>query len=184
MSDALRAFFSRLQAIFSRTQLDEDFNEELAAHVDLLAAENEKAGMAPEEARRSALVRLGGRELTREIHRETRGLPFLEIFWQDFRYALRTLRRDARFFIAAVYIAGLGIGASVTIFSVVNTLLLRPLPFQEPHALSGSPMTTGEAVGYRHKPYRSTLSWSSARRTNRFPIWPRILRSTEWATAS
>jgi len=135
MSDALRAFFSRLQAIFSRTQLDEDFNEELAAHVDLLAAENEKAGMAPEEARRSALVRLGGRELTREIHRETRGLPFLEIFWQDFRYALRTLRRDARFFIAAVYIAGLGIGASVTIFSVVNTLLLRPLPFQEPARL-------------------------------------------------
>jgi len=135
MSDALRAFFSRLLAIFSKTRLDDDFSEELAAHVDLLASENERAGMTPEEARRVALVRVGGRELTREIHRETRGLPFLEVFLQDFRYALRTLRRDAGFFIAAVCIVGLGIGASTTIFSVVNALLLRPLPFQDPARL-------------------------------------------------
>src|SRR5712664_818859 len=66
MNDALRAFFSRLRAIFSKTRLDDDFNEELAAHVDLLTSENEKAGMTPEEARRVALVRVGGRELTRE----------------------------------------------------------------------------------------------------------------------
>jgi predicted permease len=136
MSDALRAFFSRLRTIFSKTRLDDDFNEELAAHVDLLASENEKVGMTPEEARRAALIRLGGRELTREIHRETRGLPFLEIFWQDFRYALRTLRRDSGFFTAAVCIVGLGIGASATIFSVVNALLLRPLPFQDPARLA------------------------------------------------
>src|SRR4029077_262715 len=95
----------------------------------------EKAGMTAEEARRAALVRLGGRELTREIHRETRGLPFLEVFWQDLRYAVRTLRRDAGFFTAAVCIVGLGIGASVPIFSVVNTLLLRPVPFQDPARL-------------------------------------------------
>jgi predicted permease len=135
MSDALRAFLSRLRAIFSKARLDDDFNEELAAHVDLLASENEKAGMKPKEARRAALVRLGGRELTREIHRETRGLPFLEVFSQDFRYALRTLRRDAGFFTAAVCIVGLGIGASATIFSVVNALLLRPLPFHDPARL-------------------------------------------------
>lgn len=127
MSDALRAFFSRLRAIFSKTRLDDDFNEELAAHVDLLTSENEKAGMTPEDARRAALVRLGGRELTREIHRETRGLPFLEVFSQDFRYALRTLRRDASFFAAAVCIVGLGIGASATIFSVVKCASAAPV---------------------------------------------------------
>src|SRR5260370_8389700 len=135
MSGASRGFFSRLRAIFSKARLDDEFNEELAAHVDLLASENEKAGMTSQEARRAALVRVGGRELTREIHRETRGLPFLEVFLQDFRYALRTLRRDAGFFIAAVCIVGLGIGASTTIFSVVNALLLRPLPFQDPARL-------------------------------------------------
>ena len=135
MSDALRAFFSRLRAIFTKTSLDDDFNEELVAHLDLLTSENEKTGMTPDEARRVALVRLGGRELTREIHRETRGLPFLEVFSQDVRYAMRTLRRDAGFFIAAVCIVGLGIGASATIFSVVNALLLRPLPFHDPARL-------------------------------------------------
>src|SRR5260370_26746052 len=135
MSGASRGFFSRLLAIFSKTRLDDDFSEELAAHVDLLASENERAGMTPEEARRVALVRVGGRELTREIHRETRGLPFLEVFLHDFRYCLRTLGRDAGFFIAAVCIVGLGIGASTTIFSVVNALLLRPLPFQDPARL-------------------------------------------------
>jgi putative ABC transport system permease protein len=127
MSDMVRAFFAKVRAIFSKARLDDDFSEELAAHVDLLAAENEKAGMPPEEARRSALVRLGGRELTREIHREERGLPFLEILGQDLRYAVRTLRRDYGFAIFAILIVGLGAGASCTIFSVVNTLLIRPL---------------------------------------------------------
>ena len=102
MSDALRAFFSRLRAIFFKTRMDGEFNEVLAAHVDLLAAENEKAGMTPEEARRAALVRLGGRETLRELHRDTRGLPFLEVLLQDLRYGVRTLRRDTGFFLAAV----------------------------------------------------------------------------------
>src|SRR5437773_1255759 len=83
MSDRLRAFFSRLRAVFSKARLDDDFNEELAAHVDLLTSENEKAGMTPQEARRAALVRLGGGELTREIHRKPRGLPFLEMRSQN-----------------------------------------------------------------------------------------------------
>jgi predicted permease len=136
MSDALRAFFSRFRAIFFKMPLDQDFDEELAAHVDLLAAENEKAGMAPEEARRAALIRLGGRESLREMHREERGLPFADVLQQDLRYAVRTLRRDTGFFFAAVCIMGLGIGASATIFSVVNTLLIRPLPFRDPGRLA------------------------------------------------
>src|SRR5262249_5362320 len=79
MSDTIRAFFSRLFGIFTKSRQDHDFDEELSAHVDLLAAENEKSGMTPDEARRTALLRLGGRESLREMHRQERGLPFLEV---------------------------------------------------------------------------------------------------------
>jgi len=136
MSDWIRVGWAKVGAIFGKAREEEEFGEELAAHVELLAAENEKAGMTPVEARRAAILRVGGRESLREMHREERGLPFLEILGQDLRYAVRTLRRDAGFFFAAVVIMGLGIGASCTIFSVVNTLLIRPLPFKDPARLA------------------------------------------------
>src|SRR6476661_7048885 len=136
MSDLTRMGWAKMRAIFGKAREEEEFSEELAAHVDMLAAENEKAGMAAAEARRAAILRVGGRETLREMHRQERGLPFLEVLGQDLRYALRTLRRDAGFFFAAVAIMGLGIGASCTIFSVVNTLLIRPLPFKDPARLA------------------------------------------------
>jgi predicted permease len=136
VSDTLRTLFSRLRAIFVKTRLDEGFSDELAAHVDVLAAENVRAGMMPDEARRTALLRLGGGESLRERRRDERGLPFLEILGQDLRYAVRTLRRDYGFAIFAILIVGLGVGASCTIFSVVNTLLIHPLPFRDPGRLA------------------------------------------------
>jgi predicted permease len=135
MSDTMRTMWAKVRAVLGKAREEEEFSEELAAHVDLLAAENEKAGMAPDEARRAAILRVGGRETLREMHREERGLPFLEVLGQDLKYAVRTLRRDAGFFFAAIAIMGLGIGASCTIFSVVNTLLIRPLPFKDPARL-------------------------------------------------
>jgi putative ABC transport system permease protein len=135
MSDAMRTMWAKARAVLGKSREEEQFSEELAAHVDLLAAENEKAGMNPTEARRAAILRVGGRETLREMHRKERGLPFLEVLGQDLRYAVRTLRRDAGFFFAAVAIMGLGIGASCTIFSVVNTLI-RPLPFRDPARLA------------------------------------------------
>jgi predicted permease len=136
MSDAIRAFFAKIRAIFSKSEMDDDFNQELEAHLDLLTAENEKAGMAPQEARRAAILRVGGREALREQNRDTRGLPFLEVLGQDVRYAARTLRRDYGFAIFAILIVGLGVGASCTIFSVVNTLLIHSLPFRDPERLA------------------------------------------------
>ncbi len=136
MGDLIRAVWAKVRALCSRARLDDDFNEELAAHVELLAAENEKAGMTPEEARRAAMVRIGGRESLREQNRDARGLPFLEILQQDLRYAGRTLRRDYGFAIFAILIVGLGVGASCTIFSVVNTLLIHSLPFRDPERLA------------------------------------------------
>ena len=91
--------------------------------------------MSPEEARRHALIRFGGAAQAKEIHRDARSLPFLDEFSQDLRYAFRTFRRDRAFVAIAIIILTLGIGANIAVFSVVNTILLRPLPFHDPQQL-------------------------------------------------
>jgi predicted permease len=131
----LRQTWNRVRAFFSRETLDRELEAEMQAHLDLAVEENVRAGMTPEEARRRALVRFGGVQQAREQQRETRGLPLLDILGQDIRYTLRTLRRDRAFAIVAVLILGLGIGANVAVFSVVNTILLRPLPFADSQRL-------------------------------------------------
>jgi predicted permease len=132
---SLRQSFQRLRSLFRRTQLDSDLDAEMAAHLDLATEENIQRGMSPEEARRHALIRFGGAEQAKEIHRDARSLPFLDEFSQDLRYALRTFRRDRAFVAIAIIILTLGIGANIAVFSVVNTLLLRPLPFHDPQQL-------------------------------------------------
>jgi len=135
VSTSLSRFLSRVRAYFSKTDLDADLNQELEAHVAMLAEENVKNGMSPEDARRAALIRVGANESTREQHREERGLPWLDTLNQDLRYTFRAMRKDLGFALFAILIVGLGIGASCTIFSVVDALLLRPLPFNDPAAL-------------------------------------------------
>lgn len=131
----LRELMARIRSVFHWRSRDEDFDAELNQHLELAIEDNLRRGMPPEEARRLALVRLGGLEQTRELHRESRGLPMLETLSRDLRYALRTMRRDAALTTFAVLIVGLGVGASSTVFSVLNTLLLRPLPFSDPARL-------------------------------------------------
>ncbi len=128
-------FLKRLRAVFQKPHLDRDLEQEIAADLDLAVEENIRRGMSPQEARRHALIRLGGMDSAIELHRETRSLPALEALSQDLRYTFRTLRRDAGFTLFAVLIVGLGIGASATVFSVVNALLIRPLPFHDPARL-------------------------------------------------
>src|SRR5579862_5205837 len=115
--------------------MDRDLDAELAAHLEMAIDENIRQGMSPKEARRRALAKFGSIEPARELHREARGLPALDTLLQDLTYAFRTLRRDAGFTTFAILIVGLGIGASSTVFSVVNALLLRPLPFRDPGQL-------------------------------------------------
>jgi predicted permease len=93
-------------------------------------------GMTPDRARRTARVELGGVPQLLEAHRETRGWPLLEGLWRDFHYAIRRLRRDAAFTAFAILIVGLGVGASSTVFSVVNAVMIRPLPFEDPGRLA------------------------------------------------
>ena len=125
----LKRLPARVGAFFHKPQLDAELEVELALHLELAIEENVQRGLSLEEARRLALVRLGGMEHTKEEQREARGLMKLDILLQDLKYTFRTLGRDRGFTAVAILILTLGIGANIAVFSVVNTLLLRPLPF-------------------------------------------------------
>jgi predicted permease len=126
---------NRIRSFFQKPERNSDLEAEIAAHLELAIEENIQRGLPPAEARRLAMVRFGGVEQAKEKQREARGIMKLDILLQDLKYTFRTLGRDRGFTLIAILILALGIGANVAVFSVVNTLLLRPLPFPNAHEL-------------------------------------------------
>ncbi len=128
-----------------RSRRDEDFELELQSHLELAAAEFEAEGLDAAEARRRAALALGGRDAARAGHRDARGLPWLESVGADVRYALRRLVKAPAFAVSVIAILAVGIGANTAIFSVVNAVVLRPLPFADAERLVWiAPDTEGE----------------------------------------
>ena len=132
----------RLRSLFRGATLDRELDEELQFHVDRLIEANLARGLSPDAARREALLAVGGIEQRKEECRDTRRVRLIEDLLQDLRYAVRTLRRTPAFTTAAILTLTLGIGTTVALFTVVNGVLMRPLPFPQPerlHLVSLSP---------------------------------------------
>jgi predicted permease len=141
---------ARIWAVFHSSEFDQELDAELQSHIELRTEDLIRQGMPPEEAKRAARIDLGGVAQLQEAHRETRGLRFVGNVVMDCAYELRQLRRSPVFAIAAVLTLAIGIGANTAIFSLVDQLILRLLPVQDPQrvvALVGMGEFYGDSQG-------------------------------------
>jgi len=132
----LRALFSRIRATFHRRRLDDEFDEEVRQHLELLKTRFMACGMEPAEASYAARRQFGGVTQMKEVLRERRSLPLWDSTARDARHAFRQLRKAKSFTATAALTLALGIGASTAVFAVLDAVVLRPLPYAEPERLA------------------------------------------------
>ena len=131
----LRALWLRVRGMFASGRAEAEFSAELESHLAMNIEDGVRAGLSREEARRQALIRLGGMEQAKIAQRERRGLPVVEALGRDVAYGVRTLRKNPGFAIVSILVIAIGIGANAALFTVVRSVLLRPLPFADPDRL-------------------------------------------------
>src|SRR6185369_5600313 len=127
----LRAWLLRVKGLFLKDARERELADELESHLQMHIDDNIRAGMSPQEARRLAVMKLGGVDQTKEAYRDRATIPLLESAVQDLRFTLRQLRKNPAFTVTATMMVALGIGASVAIFAFVDAALIKPLPYQD-----------------------------------------------------
>ena len=133
----LRAWLVRFAGLWPAARRDRDLADEIESHLQLHIDDNLRAGMRPDQARREAILKLGGVEPTKEACRDRRTIPLVENLLRDTRFAIRQLRKNPGFTSTAVLVLGLGMCASVAIFAFVDATLIKPLPYRDPARLVG-----------------------------------------------
>jgi macrolide transport system ATP-binding/permease protein len=131
----LRAWMLRLTGVFPNPQRHREIADEIESHVQMHTEDNLRSGMTPEQARREAILKLGGVESTKQAYRERNTLPYVETFLQDLRFAIRQHAKNPGFTTMAILMLALGLGISVAIFGFVDAALLKPLPYRDPSRL-------------------------------------------------
>jgi len=132
---SLRALWIRFRGLFATSRATSEISAELESHLQMHIDDNLRSGMQAEEARRQALIQLGGLEQTRQTVRERSTLPWFEYLVQDLRFAVRQLRKTPAFTAVVIATLALGIGVNTALFSIVNTVLLHPIALPHPGEL-------------------------------------------------
>jgi predicted permease len=157
-SRQIRACLLRLAGVFRGQHGQRAFADEIECHLQLHIDDNMRLGMTPDQARREAILMLGGVELTKQSYRERNTLPLIDDLFQDLRFAVRQLRRSPGFAATAAIMLALGIAASVAMFAFVDAALLKPLPFRDPTRLAAVTESV-KLFGRANLSYPDYLDW-------------------------
>ena len=168
----LRSCIVRLFCLFDRKHRERETADEMQANIELHIDDGIRGGLTPEQARRAALLTFGSLDAAQEAVRDSRRIPVVETLVHDVRYALREIERNPGFVVVAALTLGLGIGANTAIFSIVNTVLLRPLPYKDSDRLVRIVENIPAAESLSGAPERTTtmspeafLQWRSSTKT-------------------